>query len=122
MIRRPPRSTLFPYTTLFRSLGVGGVRVLHVLGYDPAAWHANEGHAAFMLVERVRELVTRGTPFAEAVRRVRATSVFTTHTPVPAGHDTFSLQQGGECIRPALQGMGGRPGGLFPPGPPPVAR
>src|SRR5207302_8799621 len=48
-------------------LGVGGVRVLRALGYDPAAWHANEGHAAFMLVERVRELVTRGTPFAEAV-------------------------------------------------------
>src|SRR5213079_888718 len=43
-------------------LGVGGVRVLRTLGYDPAAWHANEGHAAFMLVERVRELVTRGTP------------------------------------------------------------
>ncbi|HMC18154.1 MAG TPA: alpha-glucan family phosphorylase, partial [Gemmatimonadales bacterium] len=67
-------------------LGVGGVRVLRTLGYDPAAWHANEGHAAFMLVERVRELVTRGTPFADAVHRVRATSVFTTHTPVPAGH------------------------------------
>src|SRR2546422_5137549 len=74
MIRRPPRSTLFPYTTLFRSLGVGGVRVLHVLGYDPAAWHANEGHAAFMLVERVRELVTRGTSFAEAVRSEEHTS------------------------------------------------
>src|SRR5438105_920870 len=69
-------------------LGVGGVRVLRTLGYDPAAWHANEGHAAFMLVERVRELVTRGLPFADAVRRVRGTSVFTTHTPVPAGHDT----------------------------------
>src|SRR3989441_1214144 len=73
-------------------LGVGGVRVLRALGYDPAAWHANEGHAAFMLVERVRELVTRGTPFAEAVRKVRAASTFTTHTPVPAGHDTFSIE------------------------------
>src|SRR2546428_764959 len=87
-------------------LGVGGVRVLHVLGYDPAAWHANEGHAAFMLVERVRELVTRGTSFAEAVRRVRATSVFTTHTPVPAGHDTFSLEQVEQCIGPVWQEMG----------------
>src|SRR3989449_9015695 len=106
MIRRPPRSTLFPYTTLFRSLGVGGVRVLHVLGYDPAAWHANEGHAASMLVERVRELVTRGTSFAEAVRRVRATSVFTTHTPVPAGHDTFLLEQVEQCIGPVWQEMG----------------
>src|SRR5881392_3645362 len=87
-------------------LGVGGVRALRTLGYDPAAWHANEGHAAFMLVERVRELVTRGTPFADAVHRVRATSVFTTHTPVPAGHDTFSLEQVEQCVGPVWQEMG----------------
>src|SRR5256885_12327104 len=87
MIRRPPRSTLFPYTTLFRS-------------------HANEGHAAFMLVERVRELVTRGTPFAEAVRKVRAASTFTTHTPVPAGHDTFSIEQVEQSVGPVWQEMG----------------
>jgi starch phosphorylase len=87
-------------------LGVAGVRVLRTLGYDPIVWHANEGHAAFMLVERVRELVTRGTPFAEAVRRVRATSVFTTHTPVPAGHDTFSLEQLEQCTGPVWQEMG----------------
>src|SRR6266508_2230296 len=87
-------------------LGVGGVRVLRVLGYDPAAWHANEGHAAFMLVERVRELVARGTPFADAMRRVRASSVFTTHTPVPAGHDTFSPEQLEQCAGPIWQEMG----------------
>ncbi|HEV8303379.1 MAG TPA: alpha-glucan family phosphorylase [Gemmatimonadales bacterium] len=87
-------------------LGVAGVRVLRTLGYDPIVWHANEGHAAFMLVERVREMVTRGTPFAEAVRRVRATSVFTTHTPVPAGHDTFSLEQLEQCTGPVWQEMG----------------
>ena len=87
-------------------LGVGGVRVLRALGFAPAAWHANEGHAAFMLVERVRELVTRGTPFDEAVRRVRTTSVFTTHTPVPAGHDTFSAEQLEECTGPVWQDMG----------------
>ena len=87
-------------------LGVGGVRVLRALGFDPAAWHANEGHAAFMLVERVRELVTRGTPFDEAVRRVRTTSVFTTHTPVPAGHDTFSAEQLEQCTGPVWQEMG----------------
>ncbi len=87
-------------------LGVGGVRVLRALGYDPAAWHANEGHAAFMLVERVRELVTRGKPFDEALRLVRATSVFTTHTPVPAGHDTFSLEQVEQCTGPVWQEMG----------------
>jgi starch phosphorylase len=87
-------------------LGVAGVRVLRALGYDPVVWHANEGHAAFMLVERVRELVTRGTPFDEAVRRVRATSVFTTHTPVPAGHDTFSLAELEQCTGPVWQEMG----------------
>src|SRR3989475_9293264 len=87
-------------------LGVGGVRVLRALGFDPAAWHANEGHAAFMLVERVRELVTRGTAFAEAARRVRSTSVFTTHTPVPAGHDTFSPDQVEQVLGPVWQEMG----------------
>ena len=87
-------------------LGVAGVRVLRALGYDPAVWHANEGHAAFMLLERVRELVTRGTPFEEAVRRVRASSVFTTHTPVPAGHDTFSPEQLEQCAGPIWQEMG----------------
>src|SRR5207247_7056800 len=87
-------------------LGVGGVRVLRARGYDPAVWHANEGHAAFMLVERVRELATKGTPFDEAVRRVRASSVFTTHTPVPAGHDTFSPEQLEQCTGPLWQEMG----------------
>jgi len=59
-----------------------------------------------MLVERVRELVTRGTPFAEAVRAVRATSAFTTHTPVPAGHDTFSIEQVEQCVGPVWKEMG----------------
>ncbi len=74
-------------------LGVGGVRVLRSLGIRPHAWHANEGHATFMMVERVRRFVSEGTPFDEAVRRVRSNSVFTTHTPVPAGHDVFSHDQ-----------------------------
>ncbi len=70
-------------------LGIGGVRILRALEIDPAVWHANEGHAAFMLLERVRELSMKGVPFGEAVRQVRATSIFTTHTPVAAGHDMF---------------------------------
>ncbi len=70
-------------------LGVGGVRVLRTLGISPGAWHANEGHATFMMVERVRELVSAGRPYAEALDEVRRHSVFTTHTPVPAGHDMF---------------------------------
>lgn len=78
-------------------LGVGGVRVLRALGIEPSAWHANEGHAAFMMVERIRELTVRGTPFDDAVRQVRARSVFTTHTPVPAGHDTFTYEDLTRC-------------------------
>ncbi len=86
-------------------LGVGGVRVLRAVGIEPAAWHANEGHAAFMLVERVREYVLQGVDFDEAVRRVRATSVFTTHTPVPAGHDSFMMDQVAECTGPIWDEM-----------------
>jgi starch phosphorylase len=70
-------------------LGIGGVRVLRALGINPAIWHANEGHTAFMMLERVREKVAAGMSFAEARSRVQATTVFTTHTPVMAGHDVF---------------------------------
>jgi starch phosphorylase len=87
-------------------LGVGGVRVLRALGLAPAAWHANEGHAAFLLLERVREFVAQGIPFADAVRQVRGTSVFTTHTPVPAGHDAFSLEQVEACTGTIWEEMG----------------
>jgi len=87
-------------------LGVGGVRVLRALGIDPAAWHANEGHAAFMLVERLRELLAAGVRYPDAVAQVRARSVFTTHTPVPAGHDRFSPAQVEACAAPVLEEMG----------------
>ena len=87
-------------------LGVGGVRVLGALGYDPAAWHANEGHASFMLIERVRELTVAGVAFDEAVARVRASSTFTTHTPVPAGHDIFGQDQIVACTGPVWEEMG----------------
>jgi starch phosphorylase len=70
-------------------LGIGGVRVLHALGINPAIWHANEGHTAFMMLERIREKVAGGMSFAEAMRVVQATTMFTTHTPVMAGHDIF---------------------------------
>jgi starch phosphorylase len=73
-------------------LGIGGVRVLRALGINPSIWHANEGHSAFMMLERVREEVAKGTSFAEALSRVQATTVFTTHTPVMAGHDVFPVQ------------------------------
>ncbi len=87
-------------------LGVGGVRVLRALGVQPAAWHANEGHAAFMFVERVREFVISGKRFDEAVQAVRASSSFTTHTPVPAGHDTFPVAEVAECTGPIWDDLG----------------
>lgn len=73
-------------------LGTGGVRILRALGLRPALWHANEGHTAFMMLERLKELVDAGTPFDRALEQVRSTTIFTTHTPVPAGHDVFSTE------------------------------
>jgi len=72
-------------------LGIGGVRVLRALGIKPSVWHANEGHCAFMMLERVREEVETGATFAEALRNIRAATVFTTHTKVAAGHEVFPL-------------------------------
>jgi starch phosphorylase len=70
-------------------LGIGGVRVLRALGLQPDIFHGNEGHTSFMLLERTRELVKSGLKFDDAAARIRAASIFTTHTPVPAGHDSF---------------------------------
>lgn len=70
-------------------LGVGGARALAVLGLKPTVWHVNEGHAAFLILERMRGLMGSGLPFAAALEAVAANVVFTTHTPVPAGHDHF---------------------------------
>ncbi|MEO6823181.1 MAG: alpha-glucan family phosphorylase [Nitrosospira sp.] len=71
-------------------LGVGGARALRELGLQPTIWHINEGHAAFMMLERMRDLVRQGLDFASALEAVAANTVFTTHTAVPAGHDHFS--------------------------------
>ncbi len=70
-------------------LGIGGVYILRALGIEPQVWHINEGHAAFMILERLREEVSQGLSFEEAKKHVRTGTVFTTHTPVPAGHDAF---------------------------------
>ncbi len=70
-------------------LGIGGVRALRAVGRRPTVWHINEGHAAFQILERVREGVGAGLDFAVALEAVAAATVFTTHTPVPAGHDIF---------------------------------
>ncbi|WP_374344131.1 alpha-glucan family phosphorylase [Azonexus sp.] len=71
-------------------LGIGGVRALAALGLKPTVWHVNEGHAAFLILERIRRLVAGGLPYAAALEAVAANVVFTTHTPVPAGHDHFA--------------------------------
>jgi glycogen phosphorylase len=71
-------------------LGIGGDEVLDILGIHRSILHLNEGHPAFALLERIREKVSEeNLSFEEAARQVRSTSIFTTHTPVPAGHDVF---------------------------------
>jgi glycogen phosphorylase len=72
-------------------LGVGGIRALRALGINPAAYHLNEGHAAFLVLELARERVAQGVPFAQALREGATHTVFTTHTPVAAGNDAFAF-------------------------------
>jgi glycogen phosphorylase len=70
-------------------VGIGGVRLLRKIGRAPRRWHLNEGHCAFLALELVREHVVAGKTLGRAIELVRPISVFTTHTPVPAGHDRF---------------------------------
>ena len=79
-------------------LGVGGVRALRAAGIHPSVYHMNEGHAAFSVLERLRESVASGNPLDEAREEVSRNTVFTTHTPVPAGHDAFSQDLFGEFM------------------------
>jgi starch phosphorylase len=72
-------------------LGIGGVRALRCLGFNPKVWHLNEGHSAFLTLERLRECIAAGHSYEQAVDQVRESTVFTTHTPVPAGNDEFPL-------------------------------
>lgn len=72
-------------------LGIGGARLLATLGIRPDVWHMNEGHPAFLTLERIRMLSAEGVLFETALEAVKASTVFTTHTPVPAGHDVFSI-------------------------------
>jgi glycogen phosphorylase len=82
-------------------LGVGGVRMLRRLGLEPTVFHLNEGHSAFLQLERMRELVEeQGLSADEALERLRASTVFTTHTPVPAGNEVFDP----ELVRRNVEG------------------
>ena len=87
-------------------LGVGGVRALRALGIAPSAWHLNEGHSAFMLVEQARELMATGASQEEAFEQVRRSAVFTIHTPVPAGNERFSADLVRRLAAPSLTGAG----------------
>ena len=71
-------------------LGIGGVRLLRALGVQPSVFHMNEGHAAFLTLELVREKMAAGKKLPEALSETKAECIFTTHTPVEAGHDRFS--------------------------------
>jgi starch phosphorylase len=82
-------------------LGIGGAKALSALGLEPTVWHINEGHAAFLILERVKKAVQAGLDFESALEAVAANTVFTTHTPVPAGHDHF----GRDLISRHLAGM-----------------
>jgi starch phosphorylase len=88
-------------------LGIGGVRALKAMGFQPAVWHLNEGHAAFVVLQRIRDLIERGETFDSALQEVRRTTMFTTHTPVPAGHDAFPFN----LVETHLAGAWGTLGG-----------
>lgn len=87
-------------------LGVGGVRALQLLGARPTVFHMNEGHAAFLALERIRALVESGAPLAEALALVRASTVFTTHTPVPAGNEVFDPELVRAYLAPVVAACG----------------
>lgn len=87
-------------------LGIGGVRALRALGLRPAVYHLNEGHCAFVPVELLREQVEQGSTLAQAAEQVRQRVVFTTHTPVPAGHDRFSYYTVNEVLGGYRERMG----------------
>lgn len=88
-------------------LGIGGVRALRALGLNPTIYHYNEGHAAFAGLERLRECMQGGhLSYAESMELIRATGLFTTHTPVPAGHDAFTDELLGKYIGSYLPTIG----------------
>ena len=87
-------------------LGIGGVKVLRALGLAPTVWHLNEGHAAFLGLERWYEYVREGVDRDTAFELVASNAVFTTHTPVPAGHDVFDWNLATVELGPYLDSIG----------------
>jgi len=87
-------------------LGIGGARALAALGVRPTVWHINEGHAAFLVLERLRQLVSEGIEIYTALEAVAANTVFTTHTAVPAGHDHFPFEMIERYFHDACERLG----------------
>lgn len=88
-------------------LGMGGVRALDAMGIRPAIWHMNEGHSVFLGLERISQIILRqNLSFHEALEAIKGNSVFTTHTPVPAGNDAFSLVLMDKYFRNTLRKVG----------------
>jgi len=94
-------------------LGVGGARALAEVGVKPTVWHINEGHAAFLILERIRQKMKLGLDFNTALEAVAVNTVFTTHTAVPAGHDQFAEHQIREYFADFCRESGMSPEALF---------
>ena len=90
-------------------LGVGGVLALEAVKVRPTVIHLNEGHAAFASIERMRALVEKGMAYDKAFEAVRSSTVFTTHTPVPAGHDRYGVKDVAKYVRGHLKALGLKP-------------
>jgi starch phosphorylase len=90
-------------------LGIGGVRALRALNIHPEIWHMNEGHVAFLSLERARERVQMGDSLAEALAATRRNTIFTTHTPVPAGNETFDRKLVRKYLEPWIRDVGCEP-------------
>jgi starch phosphorylase len=86
-------------------LGIGGVRFLRALGISPTVFHMNEGHAAFLTLELLREYLMEGVKKSDAEKKVQQLCMFTTHTPVPAGHDRFPADLIEFTLKPYADGM-----------------
>ncbi len=87
-------------------LGIGGVRALQALGISPAVWHMNEGHVAFLGLERARERIRQGDGLGDSLTAVARNAVFTTHTPVPAGNETFDRPLVKRYLEPWVREVG----------------
>ena len=90
-------------------LGVGGVRALRALNISPAVWHMNEGHVAFLGLERARERIQSGEGLEDALKAVARNAAFTTHTPVPAGNETYDRELVRRYLGPWAQDVGTDP-------------